>query len=432
MAYTVADIIKDIANTSSNTEKKLILMKHRNVMQLTDILKFIYDPYNKTCISEKKFNAALERNQPGSFDDGVIYSIRSLMQYLSANRTGSNTDCDVVARHYLYYMKWHPDNAWMVKAIATQNLKIGVSTTTLNAVYGKNFIPTVNPMLGKDIDSVNIDRIKWPVIVTEKLDGVRRVSFVDSDVRIYSRSGHLDSGLLEIEKELSLLPAGYVYDGELEAIGSFKDNIALRQATTSIANSNGIRSGLKLRLFDMIPIDEFKEGTSLYGALVRKNMLHDTLQQVGTHHLLEYIEEIPIITVTDSMPEVIEIAERMWSEGKEGVMLNTVSGLYKAGKRSKDLLKVKSTITVILEIVGIEEGKGKYKGTTGAFITTYKGTELRVGSGLTDVQRELAWMHKEELIGKWIEVETFGESKNAGGTVSLNCPIFKRYIADED
>lgn len=431
MAYTVADIITDIANTSSTIGKKNLLVKYRNVTQLTDILRFIYDPYTKTGISEKKFNAAVSRENV-AISGNVEFKLSFLMDYLMANNTGSNADCDVVAAFYRYYLKANPGAAFLVKAIATQSLKIGVSTTTLNTVYGRDFIPTVRPMLGKDIDTVNCERIKWPVIVTEKLDGVRRLVFVENGtVKVFSRSGHVDDGLIEIEEELMLLPQGYVYDGELIAAGKYEDNIALRQATTSIANSKGVRTGLIFMIFDMVPIDEFRNGISAYGALVRKELLHDTLEQVGSQHLLTRIKEVPILDVTDDISVALTYAELMWAEKREGVMLNTTAGKYHAGKRSKELLKIKQTMTVTLQVVDIEEGKGKYKGTTGSLVTEYKGNKLCVGSGLSDAQRELAWMHKPIVIGSWIEVETFGESKS-GGKLSLNCPIFKRYVDDED
>jgi hypothetical protein len=31
-----------------------------------------------------------------------------------------------------------------------------------------------------------------------------------------------------------------------------------------------------------------------------------------------------------------------------------------------------------------------------------------------------------------IEIETFGESTNALGGISLNCPIFKRFVGQEE
>ncbi len=48
-----------------------------------------------------------------------------------------------------------------------------------------------------------------------------------------------------------------------------------------------------------------------------------------------------------------------------------------------------------------------------------------------DAQRQLIWANKSKVLGRKVEIETFGESKNAQGTISLNCPIFKRFVGDE-
>ena len=38
----------------------------------------------------------------------------------------------------------------------------------------------------------------------------------------------------------------------------------------------------------------------------------------------------------------------------------------------------------------------------------------------------------EKYLGRSIEIDTFGESINALGEKSLNCPIFKRFVGDEE
>jgi DNA ligase-1 len=68
----------------------------------------------------------------------------------------------------------------------------------------------------------------------------------------------------------------------------------------------------------------------------------------------------------------------------------------------------------------------------GALVVEYKGNKLGVGSGFTDQQRQHIWDWKGHYISKQVEIETFGESKNAMGEVSLNCPIFKRFVGEEE
>ena len=94
------------------------------------------------------------------------------------------------------------------------------------------------------------------------------------------------------------------------------------------------------------------------------------------------------------------------------------------------MLKVKHTEEHTLIVVDMLEGTGKFEDMLGALIVDYKGNKLGVGSGFTDSQRMILWNNKEVYIGMQVEIETFGESKNALGEVSLNCPIFKRFVGE--
>jgi ATP-dependent DNA ligase len=110
-------------------------------------------------------------------------------------------------------------------------------------------------------------------------------------------------------------------------------------------------------------------------------------------------------------------------------MLNSVNGLYEI-KRSKHLLKMKHTEEFVLEVVDIEEGSNKYENTMGALVVLYKGNRVGVGTGFSDSLRDTIWKSPANVIGRFIEIESFGESTNAAGQVSLNCPVFQRF-ADE-
>ena len=342
-----------------------------------------------------------------------------------------------------------PEAEWLARAIVTQELKIGVTATTLNKVYGSDFIPKIGCMLGTLYGDVGPEKTKWPCIVTEKLDGIRRILVKENGVcRCYSRSGHEDTGLVEIIEDAKYLPNNTVYDGELLAAGTFKDCIAQRQATNSIANSKGTKTGLTYNVFDMVPLDEFRLGISADKALVRKVTLGATLmddsiqilepekwavliQAFGIHHELKAIRPVPILGFVKSMSDVEPIVNKIWARGGEGVMLNSSIGKYEI-KRSKELLKVKHTEERTLEVVDILEGTGMFEGMMGALVVDYNGNKLGVGSGFTDAQRQAIWDSPDKYMGRSIEIDTFGESTNALGEKSLNCPIFKRFVGDEE
>ena len=438
----VAEVIKLIGNTNSSNDKLYLLKKNEHVPGLKEILRFIYNPYIRTGISKAKLAKAMKMN----IDKGSVRVLWSeAISYFSQCKTGSDADLVFAAR----FIATNQETEWLAKAIVTQELKIGVTATTLNKAYGSDFIPKIGCMLGTLYGDVGPEKTKWPCIVTEKLDGIRRILVKEDGVcRCYSRSGHEDTGLVEIIEDAKYLPNNTVYDGELLAAGTFKDCIAQRQATNSIANSKGTKTGLTFNVFDMVPLDEFRAGISADKALVRKVTLGATLmdesiqilepekwavliQAFGIHQELKAIRPVPILGLVKNMSDVEPIVNKIWARGGEGVMLNSSIGKYEI-KRSKELLKVKHTEEHTLEVVDILEGTGKFEGMMGALVVDYNGNKLGVGSGFNDAQRKDIWDNPERYIGRSIEIDTFGESTNALGEKSLNCPIFKRFVGEEE
>ena len=447
-----AKVIVLVSRTSGTNDKQYLLKKNEQVPGLKTILKFIYDPYTRTGISKAKLAKALkmaEARGPYVVGDDNAVTYTQMIDYLKSHTTGNESDLAMAARFINCTKATQPGAEWLARAIVTQELKIGVTATTLNKVYGSDFIPKIGCMLGTLYGDVGPEKTKWPCIVTEKLDGIRRILVKEDGVcRCYSRSGHEDTGLVEIIEDAKYLPNNTVYDGELLAAGTFKDCIAQRQATNSIANSKGTKTGLTFNVFDMVPLDEFRAGISADKALVRKVTLGATLmdesiqilepekwavliQAFGIHQELKAIRPVPILGLVKNMSDVEPIVNKIWARGGEGVMLNSSIGKYEI-KRSKELLKVKHTEEHILEVVDILEGTGKFEGMMGALVVDYNGNKLGVGSGFNDAQRKDIWDNPERYIGRSIEIDTFGESTNALGEKSLNCPIFKRFVGEEE
>lgn len=450
----VAEIVYQIGRTSGYNDKLELLKKHKDVPGLKEILRFIYNPYCKTGISDAKLAKAMA-NWPvgvGAYRHDSAITWQKMIEHFQKNQTGSSHDL-MLAREFIFWYETAqgPLAKELAMAIVTQNLKIGITATSLNKAYGKDFIPKTGCMLGTLFGDVGEARVSWPCIVTEKLDGIRRILIKENGVvHMYSRSGIEDTGLVEIIEEAKHLPDNFVYDGELLAEGTFKDSIALRQATNSIANSKGKKTGLTFNVFDMVPVDEFYAGQSKENALLRKIRLGATfmdesiqvideqwMQRIaafGIYEELEHIAPVPILGYVRNMMEVEPIVEYIWANGGEGVMLNTALGLYEI-KRSKQLLKIKHTEERILYVVDFLEGSGKYEDSMGALVCAYYNQNgiksfVGVGSGFTDAQRQEIWDNKEAYIDRKVEVECFGESTNAQGYTSLNCPIFKRFVGD--
>jgi DNA ligase-1 len=429
----IARAIYEIQAAPGRNDKLALLEKYAELPGFKDVLQFIYNPYIRTGIADNK----LIKGEHSMCNASI--TVQDAIKYFEKNQTGSDNDV-----HFAWLFINAQDTAEaknLAIAMVTKNLKIGISDKSLNKVYGDNFIPRIGCMLGVPYPE-NKHKVKGPFIATEKLDGIRRVLVKENGKsRMYSRSGIEDEGLVEIIEQASYLPDNTVYDGELLAMGTYRNSIALRQATNSIANRNGIRTGVTFNIFDIIPLDEFKKGKSKYNVLNRKLLLGAMFGDDGIQHLhddwakmmvafdigaqgLTAIKAVPILGVVNTEEEIAELVAPIWKRGGEGIMLNTFEGYYEL-KRSNSLLKVKYVESMDLKVVDMLEGTNKYKGMMGALVVDYKGYRVGVGSGFSDEERQRFWDNPEEIIGKTIEVDTFGESKDRLGNVSLNCAIFK-------
>jgi DNA ligase-1 len=437
----IAAAIYQIHKVSGRNDKEALLAKYADVPGFKDVLRFIYNPYIRTGIAAAKLKKAIPAKSIGG-----EFHPAEMIGYFTRNQTGSDENVSV-AKGFVEQFQPGSQERWLAEGMVMKNLKIGVSDKTLNKVYGEDFIPKIGVMLAEKYEEQK-EKVPGPYIVTEKLDGARRIMVKeDGNITMYSRSGIPDDGLVDIEREAAYLPDNCVFDGELLAIGEFENAVALRQASNSIANSKGVRTGVTFNVFDMVPVADFKVGKSVHTANVRKMMLSamfkdpsieclvpmtykQAIEEFGIDHDFEFIKVVPLLGMAATEEDVLQLARPIWNRGFEGVMLNTVGGYYEL-KRSKSVLKVKHVEESTLEVIAVELGR---PGTAnehrlGSLIVDYKGNNVGVGSGIENAVgglRDKWWNNPSLIVGKYIEIEHFGESKNKQGGISLNCPIFKR------
>ncbi len=450
----VAQKLHSIAITSSTSTKEDLLCRFQVDEDFVKVLKFIYNPYITTGLKDAKLESAGIARIPTN------PSAEYIMRYLTANNTGTLAAAEIA--NAFITSQATGISTWAAIGLVTKSLKIGVSATTINKVYGKGTIPIIGIMRGMHATE---DNVHGAYIATEKIDGNRRIIMnKPTGVEIYTRSGRRDTGLVEIEKEVSrMLPKGFVYDTELAAIGNFADSIALRQASASIANRRGQkRGGVRAMVFDMLPQEEYDQGISKVSAIGRKlsiaTLFNDTqgirkvaaFYQTGTLELLEafkrvvfepvetrYVVGLPIIAIINTYQQAIAAAQPIWDTGGEGLMLVEWSSPYEVNPNPrKTLLKIKATKEYIVRCIDLFEGSGRNEGTLGSIYCKFEHNGetclVSVGSGFADYQRDMYWNEPDLIVGHDVEIESFGLSVNAAGQTSLNCPIFKRVVGDND
>lgn len=446
-----AKILTLVSNTSGAISKRSLLMKFGDIPLLKPILKHLYDPYTTTGIKDRSLFEAL--NYVVGAPAEAPMTIEDFIAYLTENNTGSIYAAERACMMYKWAKNLGWEARWLMYGIITKNLQIGVTAVTLNQLYGKDFIKIIGIMRGMHAPS-SFDGI---YIATEKIDGNRRIVMnFDDRVEIYTRSGKRDTGLVELEEQAQkYLPKGYVYDTECVAAGEFSDNVECRQASASLLNKGGMRTGVVSKIFDMMPITDYQNGMCRIPAMHRKEMIaklfHDTnglnllatIQPLNAFNL--FVSEectafvgLPILGIVHNMPEAVKCAQPVWDRNGEGLMLVEYMSPYEVSPNPrKTLLKIKATFESVVEVIDVLEGTNSNEGRMGAVLVKFTGRDgneytFAVGSGFTQYERDLYWQSPGEIVGQKIEVEHFGESLNKDGGRALNCPIFKRIVGDEE
>lgn len=162
---------------------------------------------------------------------------------------------------------------------------------------------------------------------------------------------------------------------------------------------------LKFVPFDIVPERGWCAGT------------HEVPFTQRLSHLMISIERnnfigSPLVVAPVFMPGTYDpqtLANKLVLEGgSDGLILrDPAAGWAKATARDGELIKVKPSLSLDLEVVGLEEGKGKMEGMAGALLVTYNGKVSKAG-GL-DYQTRRGWLaDPSSIVGRIVEVECLG------------------------
>lgn len=408
----VLEILNQIKNTSSKNEKESILKEHKDNKLLTEVLYFVFNPFIVTGLSSKKINK--------KFTIKGFTVINNLIDYLLEHNTGA--DLDIISVQ-IFIGKQPKNLQGLYTQIATKDLKIGITSKTINKAFGENFIPEFNVMLAKKYED-HEKKIVGDFVITKKLDGSRIIVFKDNGkVTSFTRTGKPYIGLNEIEEEIKNLPLdNTVFDGELIADSDGSTGEIFTETIKKSKTKDENKTGLLFNIFDMLSVEEFKNGKSEYNAIDRKSHLSTVFDTYGND--LKYCVEVKPLYIGDDKSRIKEFQKYAIGQGWEGIMIN-LNKPY-VNKRTDSLLKVKAMQSADLKIIGFEEGQGKYKDTLGNIIVDYKGNNVSVGSGFSDKDRDEIWNNQKKYLGRVCEIQYFEESKNSkDDSVSLRFPIFK-------
>ena len=326
-------------------------------------------------------------------------------------------------------------NDWY-RRILIKDLRCGVSEKTVNKVIKSKFaniepVPVFECMLAHD-GANHEKKITGKKLVEPKLDGVRVITIVDCESRTvtqFSRNGkilenftHITDGLL---KHIDDFGRSYVLDGEIVS-SSFQALMKQVHRKDNVQANDAV-----LMLFDILPLSEFKAGSSTMGQRRRTRMLKQfksVFDKVGNIDIIPQ-EEIDLGSYVGEL-QFKQYNQDAIDHGYEGIMIKDPEAVYEC-KRSVSWLKQKPFIEVSLQVVAVEEGTGRNVGKLGALVLEGvdddKTIRTNCGSGFTDSDRDTFWSGRDTLHGQVVEVRADAVTQNQDGSYSLRFPRFLRF-----
>lgn len=273
------------------------------------------------------------------------------------------------------------------------------------------------PMLACDVD---LSKIKYPVVVQPKIDGVRALNI---DGQLVGRSlKKFPSPLVAALCRTEL--AGF--DGEL-IVGDDPTAPDLCRRTTSVLSSKHAVEGATLRwyVFDFVDRDGYHRHLALGQLMCRLSyQLRVNLRVCAVPCTIVHDEE-----------SLLAIEQHFLAEGYEGIIVRKTGSPYKQGRSTAKegyLLRIKRFVEEEAVVVAISEActntneaKVNELGHTersshqagmvpkGAVGTLHcrdikTGKDIDVGPGyLTHAEREHYWNNQHELVGKVIKYKHF-------------------------
>jgi DNA ligase 1 len=378
VSYTlkpVYDALVDIASDRSRLTKEAKIQKYLSIPYFEKVVLYAYDynkKYNVTNISMQNHNYEL--------------NLEVLFQYLDflSSKNGANDEekinLSILASH-------DPETIDVINRVINKDLKCGASTNTF-----KKFIKTL-PVFEIMTCQRNIQKFLKlakgkSYYYSDKKDGVRVINMVyDNYVKSHlSRSGleypnfnYFDDELIILANELNkIYTFGHPIYIDGEAIAGGKQFNKVMTQIRRLKNVNVDK--FKLYIFDSPSDLPFKER-------------YEGLEQVFKTYSFKKLELVEHILCDYDKDTILDLSRHVLEHGvngvDEGVVIKIADSPYVFKEKSKYWCKVKPTETLDLEVTGFYFGKPgtRLESVVGGLKVNYKGVEVHVGSGLSDIQR---------------------------------------------
>lgn len=243
-----------------------------------------------------------------------------------------------------------------------------------------------------------------------KYDGCSTIIAVHGNkADFFSRDGREVLSLSHLEAACARLPHG-VYFAE-----AWRPNAEHRTINGEFRRRT-VQEQLELRFFDVVDLPSFDAGYCDLPYRMRRQFLIE--------HLYNYCKTEPKILIAhNAYPwEVAELAAHD-TDAYDGLVAWNNEAPWTAGSgKDGQCIKRKNIVDLDLEVVEVYEGEGKHAGRLGAIGVRFAGgVVLRVGTGFSDVERDVWWRAPWDIKGRIVRVVGMKDS----GKGSIREPRFK-------
>lgn len=260
----------------------------------------------------------------------------------------------------------------------------------------------MKPLLAATVTDENIKRLKYPLLASPKIDGIRC---------LVTKYGGVTRNLKLIPnlhiRNLLMTLNNFNLDGELTAGINF-------QNTTSFVMSHDKVGNFDYNIFDIVD------------TTIPFILRFELLRSLSTT-LPSWVQLVPH-TLIYSYEDLVKFEQDCLIKGYEGIILRSLDGIYKFGRSTFNegiLLKLKRFSDSEAKVIGFnplyenvnepvtnklgyserssrQEGKVVQE-TLGSLVVSWEGLSFSIGSGFTEEQRYGFWKDRYLLFGKTVK-----------------------------
>ena len=422
----VANIIKELQEVSSTKAKEHILLKNKDNTLFKELLRRTYDADLKYGISKTKLKEYVyDSENCKSIFGGNLFECLDTLAKSNINKKLLNETFK-----FLNYFS-NEEVRELIKLIIGKDWKCGINLKLINKAF-PGLIESFEVMKASSYDEKNsigfnkkAEKNGYQLSIKE--NGIRGIVIKENgNIIIKSRQNKEFLDMNELKEALINMPDNMVLEGELLAIGHFNKSKDQFKATQEILSKDGEKKGIKIMLFDCIPLDNFNINSWKEKYKDRFNIVKEIVKDLDN----DFVQTVEVLYVGKDtnviQKELDKVSENGW---KEGCIAHLLDGIYE-GKRVKQVLKCKLFKTVDLRVIDVKLSK-EQPDMIGSLVVKYKDNEVAV-SGLKEEDKINWFKNPNEIIGKIIEIKFKEITEDKNGIESLQFPNLVRVRWEKD